>query len=989
TAKVTTFEGMFQNCTGLTSLDISSFTLKSSQNTQWMINKCSGLKSLAIPSTANVLDGQACSGIGTQSAPCALNYPSNFTPEKTYTGSGWYMWKNGYFKDGTTPTPSSTEAYAVLSGSTLTFYYDKNKASRSGTKYSLNSGTNNPGWSGSAASITKVVFNSNFEDARPESCYRWFNGMSKLTSITGIEYLNTEDVTNMTSMFNGCSVLTNLDVSNFDTSSVKDMSYMFNGCSKLNSINFALSVSVRPNGYPSYYSGFVTKAVTNLRNMFSGCSSLASLELPEFEITSSKNSTEMFKGCSALQLLHIQGNYSGINASAFSGVGTTSKPCELEFADATIDGVTTRTPTYFQWKAGYFKDYRTAFAVYMEDSQTLTFYYDVNEGSFMSEMHDYNLNEGSAAPGWLEFASNVKTVRISEGFKDARPTSCSQWFRTMSNITKIEGLENLNTEYATNMDYMFSGDTKLTSVDVSHFNTKKVTDMSYMFNNCTKLTSLDLSSFTFVSGSNTTVMINKGSGLKTLTVPSTANNLASDACKGVGTASAPITLNYPSGFTPEKTSTGSGYFVWKSGYFKETGTTPPTPPTNGEMYAVLNNNTLTFYCDNSKSSRTGTKYSMNVTGNAPKWYNNTSITGVVFDASFAGARPTTCYGWFYGLEGQKTITGIGNLNTSNVESMYSMFNKCSKLTSLDVRGFSTANVTNMSYMFNGCSGVKTLDVSKFNTAKVTTFEGMFQNCTGLTSLDISSFTLKSSQNTQWMINKCSGLKSLAIPSTANVLDGQACSGIGTQSAPCTLIHASGFTPEKTYSGSGWYMWKNGYFKSATRFLGDVNLDGKIDVTDVMCIVDYVLGKSLNVFSGINADMDSDGSINITDAMLIVDIILNKPSSVAAATSISNSDVVYVTGRGSELDLHLKGSNVYKAAEMTLVLPEGCSLYKAELNPIRIHDHDLIINNLDNGIYRIVVLSVTGREFSPTGSALIHLTLEGDCRDNVVVGGVVM
>ncbi|MBP5386710.1 MAG: hypothetical protein J6Y97_04895, partial [Prevotella sp.] len=44
-----------------------------------------------------------------------------------------------------------------------------------------------------------------------------------------------------------------------------------------------------------------------------------------------------------------------------------------------------------------------------------------------------------------------------------------------------------------------------------------------------------------------------------------------------------------------------------------------------EMYAVLNNNTLTFYYDNSKSSRTGTKYSMNVTGNAPKWYNNTSI----------------------------------------------------------------------------------------------------------------------------------------------------------------------------------------------------------------------------------------------------------------------------------------------------------------------------------------------------------------------------
>ena len=1433
TAKVSTLECMFQDCSSLTSFDISSFTLKSSQNTSYMLNHLSALKSLTIPSTANVINANACGGIGTQSAPCALNFPSGFTPSKTYTGSGWYMWKNGYFKDGTTPTPSTTEAYAVLSGSTLTFYYDKNKASRSGTKYSLNTGTNNPGWSGSAASITKVVFNSNFEDARPETCYRWFNGMSKLTSIIGIEYLNTEDVTNMTSMFNGCSVLTSLDVSNFDTSGVKDMSYMFNGCSKLNFINFALSVSVAPNGYPSYYSGFVTTAATNLRNMFSGCSSLASLQLPEFEITSSKNSTEMFKGCSALQLLHIQGNYSGINASAFSGVGTTSKPCELEFEYATIDGVTTRTPTYFQWKAGYFKDYRTAFAVYMEDSQTLTFYYDVYEGSFMSVMHDYNLNEGSSAPGWLEFASKVKTVRFSEGFKDARPTSCYQWLYNVSNITKIEGLENLNTEYATNMASMFNGCKKLTSLDLSKFtftsssNTKLLangcsalttltvpstagylaadackgvgtasapitlnypsgftpektstgngyfvwksgyfksnstiisdeekpyavldgstltfyyddsyntrsgtvydlntgsdapewnskatsvtkvvfnssfdnaepescyrwfynmnkltnitgigylhtgivdnmesmfngcssltsidvsgfdvssvttfaymfnncakvtggfdteewensvaTDMSYMFagctnlygvsfaseggsvggmpnyfsnlstanvtkmdgmfsgcsglknlnlvgfnlskkpsttnflngcsslewmhipanmgnlnasacagvgtasnpcylefegvsldgvtkrtptyfvwkggyfkdfrypgvsydettytlsfwfsdysgppmpeihnynlnegsttpdwlefasqvkkvefgksfkdvcptscyqwfynmtnltaieglenlnteyatnmasmfNGCKKLTSLDLSKFTFTSSSNTKLLANGCSALTTLTVPSTAGYLAADACKGVGTASAPITLNYPSGFTPEKTSTGNGYFVWKSGYFKETGTNPPTPPTNGEMYAVLNNNTLTFYYDESKASRTGTKYSMNSGASAPGWAQKTTITSVVFNSSFSSARPTTCYAWFYGLTGLKTITGINYLNTSSVTNMYGMFNDCGNLTSLDVSGFNTANVTTMAFMFNKCSGVKTLDVSKFNTAKVTDLEGMFQNCTGVTSLDISSFTLKSSQNTLWMINKCSGLKTLTIPSTANVLDGQACSGIGTQSAPCTLIHASGFTPDKTYTGNGWYLWKNGYFKSVTRYLGDVNVDGNIDVTDVMCIVDYVLGKPLKVFSAINAEMNSDGSIDITDAMMIVDIILHKSSSVAAATSISNCDMVYVTGRGGDLDLHLKGNNAYKAAEMTLVLPEGCSLYEAEMNPIRTDGHDVIINSLGNGTYRIVVLSVTGREFCPNGTALIHLTIDGDHHDNVVVSDVVM
>ena len=1184
TAKVTTLECMFQDCSSLTSIDISSFTLKSSQNTSYMLNHLSALKSLTIPSTANVINANACGGIGTQSAPCALNFPSGFTPNKTYTGSGWYMWKNGYFKDGTTPTPSTTEAYAVLSGSTLTFYYDKNKASRSGTKYSINTGTNNPGWSGSAASITKVEFNSNFEDARPESCYRWFNGMSKLTSITGIKYLNTEDVTNMTSMFNGCSVLTSLDVSNFDTSGVKDMSYMFNGCSKLNSIKIALSESVAPNGYPSYYSGFVTTAATNLRNMFSGCSSLASLQLPEFEITSSKNTTEMFKGCSALQLLHIQGNYSGINASAFSGVGTTSKPCELEFADATIDGVTTRTPTYFQWKAGYFKDYRTAFAVYMEDSQTLTFYYDVNEGSFISVMHDYNLNEGSAAPGWLEFASQVKTVRFSEGFKDARPTSCYQWLYNVSNITKIEGLENLNTEYATNMASMFNG--------------------------CKKLSSLDLSKFTFTSSSNTKLLANGCSALTTLTVPSTAGYLAADACKGVGTASAPITLNYPSSFTPEKTSTGNGYFVWKSGYFKETAA-----PATTEAYAVLSGSTLTFYYDKNKASRSGTVYNLNSGSNNPGWIDKASaVKSVVFDSSFEKAAPTTTYSWFYNMTALTSIKGLEYLNTEKVTNMRSMFNNCTQLTSLNLGSFNTKNVTTMYRMFYNCTALKELflysagfgmgeymdyssnfttekvttmqemfygcksleelvladfkvtsatntqnmlkgctslemlsfdqdmsalhatactgigtaskpcslmnphylpesdqitptymvwksgyfvdglrqvriyldggemtfdynlsylsgheyftsvlntggndpdwydkintkvvsvvftdrfrnvrptsihgwfrmmraltkieglenlnteyvtdmgylfsgdnklvsvDLSHFNTEKVTDMSYMFNSCTKLSSLDLSSFTFASDADTKAMVYKCSGLKTLTVPSTANNLASDACKGVGTASAPITLNYPSDFIPVNTSTGNGYFVWKSGYFKSTTHYLGDVNLDGVIDVTDVMCIVDYVLGKPLKVFSAINAEMNSDGAIDITDAMMIVDIILHKSSSVVAATSISNCDLMYVTGRGSELDLHLKGNNAYKAAEMTLVLPEECSLCEAEMNPIRTDGHDVIINSLGNGTYRIVVLSVTGREFCPNGTALIHLTIDGDHHDNIVVSDVVM
>ena len=68
---------------------------------------------------------------------------------------------------------SAVEAYACYTSSntTLTFYYDSQRSSRTGTTYDLNTDNNWPGWmsDGTAASVTRVVFNSSFAGARP-SC---------------------------------------------------------------------------------------------------------------------------------------------------------------------------------------------------------------------------------------------------------------------------------------------------------------------------------------------------------------------------------------------------------------------------------------------------------------------------------------------------------------------------------------------------------------------------------------------------------------------------------------------------------------------------------------------------------------------------------------------------------------------------------------------------------------------------------------------------
>ena len=166
-------------------------------------------------------------------------------------------------------------------------------------------------------------------------------------------------------------------------------------------------------------------------------------------------------------------------------------------------------------------------------------------------------------------------------------------------------------------------------------------------------------------------------------------------------------------------------------------------------YAEYNSSskTLTFSYGHPGPNNT---YLLNTGTNNPGWPEE-DVTKVIFNSSFANARPTTCYKWFDGMSSLTTITGIANLNTSRVTYMDNMFRNCSSLTTLNLSSFNTANVTRMYGMFSGCSGLTNLNVSDFNTTNVTDMRNMFHNCFNLTTLDLSSFTITSSTNTEGML----------------------------------------------------------------------------------------------------------------------------------------------------------------------------------------------------------------------------------------------
>lgn len=197
-------------------------------------------------------------------------------------------------------------------------------------------------------------------------------------------------------------------------------------------------------------------------------------------------------------------------------------------------------------------------------------------------------------------------------------------------------------------------------------------------------------------------------------------------------------------------------------------------------YAVYDSSTatLTFYHDDHSAAHTGateTVYSLNEDENAPGWHSdgsNASVTTVVFDESFASARPTSMNSWFAGMSNLTEIVDIANLDTRNVTTMRSLFYNCSSLTSIDVSHFKTQNVTNMRTMFYQCSNLTNLDVSNFNTQHVTNMYFMFGYCSGLTNLDLSSFDTQNVTNMSFMFSYCYSLTSLDLSSfnTANVTD---------------------------------------------------------------------------------------------------------------------------------------------------------------------------------------------------------------------------
>ena len=283
TAEVTNMSYMFINCVALTSLYLTNFNTEKVTNMERMFSDCQALTTIYTSSEFVTTQVSKSSGMFTN---CEKLKGEEVWKKYKATDKTYAKIEGGYFSVGI--------PMVKYADGTLTFFL-ASKETLGENEYGIYGLGAKPDWvwkNPNVTKVTKVVFDPAFANARPTNCYAWFQGYVNLTSIEGIEYLNTSQVTDMHNMFSECSHLQTTDFSGFDTRKVKDMSYMFHNCGSLKSLDI---------------SNFNTSEVTDMRGMFESCIGLTSLDLSHLNTSKVSVMASMFQSCINLLSVNLSG----------------------------------------------------------------------------------------------------------------------------------------------------------------------------------------------------------------------------------------------------------------------------------------------------------------------------------------------------------------------------------------------------------------------------------------------------------------------------------------------------------------------------------------------------------------------------------------------------------------------------------------------------------------------------------------------------------
>lgn len=466
TSEVEYMNSMFTKCTGLETLDLSSFNTEKVKNMYAMFDGATNLRSIKLP--------------------------------KGFIGSS-VTDLNGMFRG----CASLTEL--DLSGS------NAEKVKNMGSMFYGCVALSNLNLSGfKTGSLTDMQY--------------LFSSCQSLESLD-LSGFNTENVTSMVSMFSQCSSLRSLDLSSFNTSKVIGMNLMFYNCTNLESIDLSSFETENLQQMPHMFysctkletldlSSFATPNMTSMLSAFQNCKNLKTIYVTSaFTTDKGTEGRTAFAGCvnlpnynpdkTGVEMAHTgEGGY--LTAATASWVrwdaptGTLSfhrgatKPAgdnilDLGYGDDPNWDTHAAEIKKVVFKAGFRDETHTTCANWFNGCTNLT---------SIEGIENLNTSNVKNMSGMFALCSNLETLDLSH-FNTERVTTMAQMFYGCTKLHNLN-IDNFNTENVSYMNGMFEGCSGLDTLDLSHFNTRYVrkSGFNYMFNGCSSLSSLDVSNFT-------------------------------------------------------------------------------------------------------------------------------------------------------------------------------------------------------------------------------------------------------------------------------------------------------------------------------------------------------------------------------------------------------------------------------------------------------------------------------------------------------------
>ena len=490
-------------------------------------------------------------------------------------------------------------------------------------------------------------------------------------SISKIPLFDTSSVTNMRSMFSGCSNLET--VPSFDTSSVTDMSWMFQNCVKLVTV-------------PT----FNTTNVTNMNSMFQGCESLTTV--PLFDTANVTNMDNLFRDCFALTSIPL------FNTSSVTSMSYMCKDCfsvasgalalyeqasiqspvpthdKYTFSNCGVDTITgnddlSKIPT--EWGGNYDTTVLPAHTIRVKyKSGTVPNSTKINNEATKTQISDtdniWDITLNSS--DWSELFYGELNLQKVYKADTSHVTNMSKLFYQ----TNLEVLPAIDTSKVTDMSEMFYQDQHLYHLP-SSFDTSNVTNMDSMFYQCNSLQMVPLFDTT-----NVTNMSHTFSNCKRLvTVPL---------------------------FNTSNVTDMSGMFV------------DCTALKNVPVFDTSKVTTMRYMFSNSSVETVPLFDTSNVTDMYGMFQGCLELVNVpLFNTS-----KVTDMGYMFDMVqdqysdwSRAKLESIPLFDTSSVTGMLAMFRNCGRLKKIPVFA-NVSKVKDVSYMFGECRSVETGILSLYN-----------------------------------------------------------------------------------------------------------------------------------------------------------------------------------------------------------------------------------------------------------------------------------